>query len=216
MGNAWGGTVVLDRRILVTSVVVIGILLFLMAISASPAWAQTLSVDTTGSPGTVENGDEITYTIVVSNSDDTAANGVTLTDQVPDGTEFVSVDPVGNCGEDGGTVTCDDLAPITAGRPSVPITLTVKVDGTEDTITNKATADANNADAVTSDPVTTTLGSGSASAQYDQYRPNVEITNIINIPDKALPDTGGPPMLGIFFSIVAGAGLLTAVVRRRY
>lgn len=207
---------VLGRKRFGTVVVTVGVILFLMLISASPAWAQTLSVDKTGSPGSVEEGENITYTIVVSNSDDTAAKGVTLTDQVPDGTEFVSVDPVGNCGEDGGTVTCDDLASITADRTSVDITLTVKADGTEDTITNKATADANNADAVTSDPVTTTLGSGSASAQYDQYSPNVEITNIINIPDKALPDTGGPPMLGIFFSIVAGAGLLTAVVRRRY
>lgn len=41
-------------------------------------------------------------------------------------------------------------------------------------------------------------------------------TNIINIPGKNLPNTGGPPLLAIFFSVVAGAGLLTAVVRRRY
>lgn len=50
----------------------------------------------------------------------------------------------------------------------------------------------------------------------DQYDQGVEITNIINVPDKDLPETGGPPLLGILFSVVAGAGLLTAVIRRRY
>jgi hypothetical protein len=56
-------------------------------------------------------------------------------------------------------------------------------------------------------------GGGSAS---EQYAPNVEITNIINIPGKNLPDTGGPPLLGILFSAAAGLGLITAVVRRRH
>lgn len=37
-----------------------------------------------------------------------------------------------------------------------------------------------------------------------------------SVPDKDLPKTGGPPLLAILFSVVAGAGLLTAVVRRRY
>lgn len=58
-------------------------------------------------------------------------------------------------------------------------------------------------------------GGGNGSAN-DQYSPNVEVTNIINIPDKNLPPTGGPPLLAIFFSVVAGVGLITAVVRRRY
>lgn len=58
-------------------------------------------------------------------------------------------------------------------------------------------------------------GGGSGSAN-NQYIPDVEVTNVINIPDKKLPPTGGPPLLVIFFSVVAGAGLLTAVVRRRY
>ena len=39
--------------------------------------------------------------------------------------------------------------------------------------------------------------------------------DIINVPNKDLPKTGGPPLLGIAFFILAGAGLLTAVVRRR-
>ena len=37
-----------------------------------------------------------------------------------------------------------------------------------------------------------------------------------SIPDGDLPDTGGPPLLAIGFSLIVGAGLLTAVVRRRF
>lgn len=54
-----------------------------------------------------------------------------------------------------------------------------------------------------------------SGSQYDQYGQDIEITNIINIPGKDLPKTGGPPLLGILFAVVAGAGLLTTVVRRR-
>lgn len=56
-------------------------------------------------------------------------------------------------------------------------------------------------------------GGGSAS---DQYSLNLEVTNIINIPAKDLPDTGGPPLLAILFSAAAGLGLITAAVRRRH
>lgn len=52
-------------------------------------------------------------------------------------------------------------------------------------------------------------------AQDGQYTLDIEITNIINIPEKDLPETGGPPLLAILVSTVAGAGLLTAVVKRR-
>ena len=36
-----------------------------------------------------------------------------------------------------------------------------------------------------------------------------------SVPDKDLPETGGLPLLGVAFFVLAGAGLLTAVVRRR-
>lgn len=56
-----GGSVVLYSKRLVTGILAVGVLLFLMALSASPAWAQTaeLTVDKTG-PGTVVEGEEIT------------------------------------------------------------------------------------------------------------------------------------------------------------
>jgi uncharacterized repeat protein (TIGR01451 family) len=219
--NVWGGTVVLGRNRLITGILALGVLLILMVFSASPAWAQAkLVVDKRG-PDTVQKGQVIAYEIDVKNTRNGSADKVKLTDTVPDGTEFVSVSPVGNCKEDAGTVTCEDLGDVTADRPAVPVTVQVRADGTQDTIENTATAESST-DGVesASDSVTTTLGSdngnGSASSQYSQYAPDVEITNIINIPGKDLPDTGGPPLLAVFFSVVAGAGLLTAVVRRRY
>jgi hypothetical protein len=41
--------------------------------------------------------------------------------------------------------------------------------------------------------------------------------DVINVPDKNLPNTGGfPPLLVAGFLLVVGGGLITAVVRRRY
>lgn len=157
---------ILYRNILVTSIATIVALLCFMAISVSPAWAQTeLTVDKRG-PATIEKGQVIVYEIDVKNTGDGSAEEVALEDAVPDGTEFVSVSPVGNCGEVNDTVTCEDLGPITANRPSVSITVQVRADGTKDTITNTATATAkDNAgkNLKDSDTVTTKLGSGSGN-----------------------------------------------------
>ncbi|CAN5572647.1 hypothetical protein BH24ACT22_BH24ACT22_11700 [soil metagenome] len=191
--------------------------LIAMVLSA-PAWAQAkLVVDKRG-PDTVQKGQVIAYQIDVKNTGNSPANNVKLTDTVPDGTEFVSLSPVGNCKEDAGTVTCEDLGTVTIDRSAVPVTVQVRADGTQDTIKNTATATSGNLRA--SDSVTTTLGAGNGGdgnggSGSDQYGRDVEITNTINIPSKGLPKTGGPPLLGILFSVLAGAGLLTAVLRRR-
>ena len=148
---------ILYRRILVTSGATIGVLLFLIAISASPAWAVAeLKVDKRG-PDTIEKGQIIAYQIDVTNPGSGNAKGVKLTDTVPDGTTYVSVSPVGDCGEDGGTVTCD-LGNINVNRPAVAVTVQVRADGSKDTIKNTATATSNNTSKA-SDSVTTKLGS---------------------------------------------------------
>ncbi|MGB3632585.1 MAG: hypothetical protein WA982_00940 [Rubrobacteraceae bacterium] len=161
----------------------------------------------------MQKGQVIAYEIDVKNTGDSPADNVKLTDIVPDGTEFVSVSPVVVCEEDAGTVTCEDLGTVDANRPAVPVTVQVRADGTQDTIKNTATATSGNLR--DSDSVTTTLGAGNGGNATDQYGQDIEITNIINIPETDLPKTGGPPLLGILFAVTAGAGLLTAVVRRR-
>lgn len=82
---------VLDNKRLVTSILAVGVLLFLMALSASPAWAQAeLTVDKTDSPDPVTEGQILNYSIEVTNAGEDPATDVTLTDDLPEGTAFVS------------------------------------------------------------------------------------------------------------------------------
>ena len=68
----------------------------------------------------VDTNDEITYTVTLKNTCDTALSGVTLTDVVPAGTEFVSGDVTNNSGSL--SATCD----IAEGETKT-ISYTVKV-----------------------------------------------------------------------------------------
>ncbi len=68
----------------------------------------------------IDTNDEITYTVTLKNTSDTALSGVTLTDTVPFGTEFVSGDVSNNSGSL--SATCD----IAAGETKT-ISYTVKV-----------------------------------------------------------------------------------------
>ncbi len=68
----------------------------------------------------VDTNDEITYTVTLKNTSDTALSGVILTDTVPAGTEFVSGDVANNSGSL--SATCD----IAAGETKT-ISYTVKV-----------------------------------------------------------------------------------------
>jgi uncharacterized repeat protein (TIGR01451 family) len=71
-----------------------------------------LVVEMGAEPGEVRYGDIITYTAVVSNTGPDPATGVVLTDALPTGLSFISVESrQGSCAEAGGVVTCglDDL-----------------------------------------------------------------------------------------------------------
>ena len=218
----------------------IGVALIPLALLAAPAWAQptTLTVDKTGNPNTVEEGDTVTYTIVVTNSGNATASEVTLVDDLPNRFDYVDFDfesagssnrgdcSLGPAGDSTSDVTCD-LGNLGAdGRATV--TIDVRVAGTG-TFTNRVTADSIDAEQVT-DTVDTAVRDGNDNdnnrAGEDQYDNNANDDNdadedddrkdVINVPGKDLPDTGGPPLLGVAFFVLAGAGLLTAVVRRRY
>jgi uncharacterized repeat protein (TIGR01451 family) len=128
--------------------------------AAVPAAAQLgadLSVTKSGSPDPVVAGANLTYAIGVSNAGPEAATGVTLSDQVPASTTFVSlVAPVGwTCATPavGGTGAVSCTNPSLAMAASAAFTLTVLVDpaatdGT--TVTNTASAASS-----TTDPITT-------------------------------------------------------------
>ena len=70
-------------------------------------------------------GDNVTYTLLVTNTGDQAATGVTLTDTLPTGTTFVSA-TAGGTESPAGTVTWA-LGSINGGGGSVPVTVTVQL-----------------------------------------------------------------------------------------
>lgn len=111
-----------------------------------------LGITKTGSPSPVSSGSNLAYTIGVTNAGPSDATGVSVGDQVPAGTTFVSVAPsqgTFTAPPPGGTgtVTCS-LGSIAAGG-SASITLVVRVNAAPgSTITNTASVTA-----TTNDPV---------------------------------------------------------------
>lgn len=85
MGFEGERTVALSRSRICAVLVAFAAVMLVMLLTANPAWAQAvLTVNKTGSPGTVVAGEEITYTIVVTNTGTDPALLTTLTDDLPD------------------------------------------------------------------------------------------------------------------------------------
>ena len=105
-----------------------------------------LLLSNTSSAPTVTVGDNITYTLTLTNHGPQAATGVTLTDTLPAGVNFVSASP-NNCQQANGTVTCN----VGNLDVSIPTTVTIVVTTTATgTLTNTASAQANQTDPNTS------------------------------------------------------------------
>src|SRR5436190_2926363 len=85
----------------------------------------------------------LSYSITGTNKSTEDASGVTVTDALPGGVTFVSVEPAGSCSFVNGTVTCN-LGTLTAGN-SVGITLQVRAD-TVQKVSNTATVSLNELD----------------------------------------------------------------------
>ena len=78
--------------------------------------------DSVGEDGSIRVGQELTYTISYKNTEDTVAT-ITITDVVPEGTEFVRADNGGDINNGTVTWTIENVQPDTAGT----VTMTVKV-----------------------------------------------------------------------------------------
>jgi uncharacterized repeat protein (TIGR01451 family) len=103
---------------------------------APPAPKVDLQITKTGTPNPVTVGNQVTWTMVVTNNGPNGATNVTVADPVPAGTSFVSVaSSAGTC--TGGAVVNCQLGSMAVGS-SVTITL-VTTAGTTGTLTNTAT-----------------------------------------------------------------------------
>lgn len=103
-----------------------------------------LSITKTDAPDPVMAGDNLTYTIVVSNAGPSPATGVTVTDTLPDGVTFVPASSTAGCTLSGSTVTCPVAGTVNVGSPAtVTIVVTTLTAGP---LTNTASVGAGTVD----------------------------------------------------------------------
>ncbi|HEY2334300.1 MAG TPA: hypothetical protein VGH58_04740 [Solirubrobacterales bacterium] len=124
-------------------------LAFLAVAPAAPPGSADLGITKTDSPDPVNAGSILTYTIQVQNFGPGTATGVTVTDQLPKGVDFVSA-TAGQCARKGKKVTCD-LGGLNA--PTIdygsPPTVTISVIPRQvGTISNTASVKGNQKDPV--------------------------------------------------------------------
>jgi uncharacterized repeat protein (TIGR01451 family) len=90
-------------------------------------WAADTSVTNTVDRATATAGDTLTYTITVTNAGPAVAVGAHLTDQLPDGAQFVSATPTqGSCTPSSTDVVCElgDLASTAQAQVTVVVRAT--------------------------------------------------------------------------------------------
>ena len=137
-----------------------------------------LRISKSDTPDPVAAGQQLTYSIAVTNDGPNAANSVTVTDVLPAGVTFLSSVPA--CTNAAGTLTCD-LGQVLAGQ-TVPLVIQVRVpaDFPPGTISNTATVVAANQ----FDP---NLGNNTATAVTTvNARADLAVTKVCK-PDSAAP-----------------------------
>jgi uncharacterized repeat protein (TIGR01451 family) len=96
------------RRLALLAVVPISVFAFVAVGSAAPPAGSTdLKISKTAGAGTINVGSPLTYTIQVENLGPDAATGVTVTDSLPKGVDYVSAaSTLGSCALQGRKVVC--------------------------------------------------------------------------------------------------------------
>ncbi len=112
------------------------------------AQSANLSITKTDSPDPVLMGQNLTYTITVTNNGPAAATGVTVTDTLPAGVSYVSASGTGwTCNQSSGVVTCTRSSLANGASATITIVVTANTAGT---ITNTASVTGNQSDPNTS------------------------------------------------------------------
>jgi uncharacterized repeat protein (TIGR01451 family) len=118
-------------RLIGISAILLGILVVILAgfpgSAAAPPGDADLSITKTDSPDPVAQGDNVTYTITVTNNGPLAATNVVVTDNLPapQDSDFISATTTaGTCDRTGNTLTCN--LGTRAANTSAIVTLVVK------------------------------------------------------------------------------------------
>ncbi|MBI3463724.1 MAG: DUF11 domain-containing protein, partial [Planctomycetes bacterium] len=180
-----------------------------------------LSVDIAPAPGPVTAGQNLTYSVTVSNAGPSTAMNVSLTDTLPVGVSLVSAAAGGaNCSFSAGAVTCPVATLVPRG--STTVTITVAVDpATRGILTNSASvtgiesdpSPANNADAeVTSVAARADLAVGS-STNADPVIAGENLTYTVTVSNAGPSTATGvslsdalPPGVNVLAADVVNAG----------
>lgn len=131
-------------------------------LGARRAGAQTANLGLSKSaPGTASVGVNSSYTVTVVNNGPNTATGVTVTDVLPPGVNFVTAGSTAGCASNGGTVTC----PVGTLNSGASFVVTIVANSTvSGAVTNVAGVIANEADGTMSNnsaSVSTTISGGS-------------------------------------------------------
>lgn len=145
----------------------------------------------TATPDAVVGGQDITYTVSVTNNGPDPASGVTLTDPVPTNTTFQSIaNPAGwSCSAppQGGTGSIVCTNPSLAVGATATFTIVVRADSglpPQTSITNTATVSAS----ATADPVPTNDSASATTVVGSPPSADMNITNTVT-PGSVAPDT---------------------------
>jgi len=177
--------------------------------SAAPGDAD-LSISKTDSPDPVVQGNNLTYTITVTNDGPLAATNVVVTDNLPakSDIDFVSAtSPAGSCDMTGNTVTCN-LGTLANGATAT-VTIVVKAKHTG-TLSNRATVASpeDNTPVNNSATATTTVtnpGKGNQPAKPSCAAPTIAGT----VGDDVVTGTSNPDVIVTFTGndqVFAGGG----------
>jgi len=169
-----------------------------------------LSITKTTDATSAAVGDEVTYTISVTNAGPAIANATTVTDDLPAVATFVSATPSqGTCEEASGVVTCNLGDMPVDGTATIDIVVTVTADGS---LQNSAAVSAHESD----------LDPSNNSAVADvTVAPAATPTPTPTATPAQLPRTGGQPgsSSGLAWLILAAGGIAAlaggAVLTRR-